>query len=63
MKCDSVAKCTCTYDCPRHGKCCECIAHHNERGEFVGCQFSKDGEAKYDRSYANLVADRTGRRG
>ena len=20
--------CPCTKDCPRHGKCCECVAHH-----------------------------------
>ena len=24
--------CPCPKDCPRHGKCCECVAHHKEHG-------------------------------
>ena len=24
--------CPCTKDCPRHGKCCECVAHHKAHG-------------------------------
>lgn len=26
--------CPCTKEgCPRHGKCCECVAHHKEHGK------------------------------
>lgn len=25
--------CPCTKDCPCHGKCCECVAHHKEHGK------------------------------
>ena len=24
--------CPCTKDCPRHGKCCECVKHHKDAG-------------------------------
>ena len=24
--------CPCTKDCPRHGKCCECVKHHKAAG-------------------------------
>lgn len=24
--------CPCTKDCPRHGKCCACVAHHKAAG-------------------------------
>ena len=30
--------CTCkTVNCVRHGKCCECINHHREKGSLVAC--------------------------
>ncbi len=30
--------CTCTnIECPRHGKCCECINFHLEKGTPVSC--------------------------
>lgn len=33
------AKCTCpNTDCPRHGKCCECVNfHRDERQNFPMC--------------------------
>jgi hypothetical protein len=51
-------KCACTASCPRHGKCCECVVHHRSQGQFPGCFFSTEGEAKHDRSWATLVGDR-----
>jgi len=51
-------KCPCTYPCERYGKCCECVAHHLKRGNFPACFFSKDTEAKYDRSFEALKQDR-----
>ena len=51
-------ECNCTYDCPRHGKCCECIAHHIKNDEFPACVFSEKGEKAYDRSFNALVRDR-----
>mgnify|MGYP007027370742 FL=1 len=30
--------CTCKMvNCVRHGKCCECINHHREKGSLVAC--------------------------
>lgn len=59
MKCDNTRPCTCTYDCPRHGKCCACVAHHRDNNEGLpGCFFSVEGEATYDRSVEALVSDR-----
>ena len=55
MKCDnqnqSIAACTCTYPCPRRGKCCECVEYHRSKNQLPGCFFSKEAEATYDRSY------------
>ena len=51
-------KCPCTYNCPKHGKCCECLANHVPNGQFPACFFSKEGEAAYDRSFARLLKDR-----
>ncbi len=57
--CDNTRPCACTYNCPRHGKCCECVAHHRDHGEGVpGCFFSPEAEATYDRSIEALARDR-----
>ena len=29
--------CPCTSDCVRHGKCCECVAHHAGKGNLPAC--------------------------
>ncbi|MBW2977698.1 hypothetical protein KY331_02530 [Candidatus Woesearchaeota archaeon] len=54
MECkqEKIAKeCTCTYpDCPRKGKCCECVKHHREKRELPACFFPSDVEKNYDRS-------------
>ncbi len=51
-------KCTCTYACDKHGKCCECVAYHKRKNEFPGCFFTEKAEKSYDRSWAALVKDR-----
>ncbi|MEJ5307871.1 MAG: DUF6485 family protein [candidate division WOR-3 bacterium] len=59
LKCNNTNECLCTYPgCPRHGKCCECVAYHRQHNEFPGCFFSKEGEKSYDRSFENLIKDR-----
>ena len=50
--------CTCTGICGRRGKCCECVAYHLKVGGFPACFFSKEAEAKHDRSFEALVRDR-----
>jgi len=62
MSCESnkSMKCNCTYPCPRHGKCCDCIAYHSRGGEFPACFFSAAGERTYDRSLDALIRDRKG---
>ncbi|MDR1093081.1 MAG: hypothetical protein LBL66_02920 [Clostridiales bacterium] len=49
--------CPCTYHCPRHGKCCECIVHHRDAKSFPACYFSTENEARYDRSFEALKRD------
>ncbi len=57
--CTQRETCPCTVDCPRHGKCCECVAHHRDHeGGIPGCFFSKEGEALWDRSFEALCKDR-----
>jgi len=51
-------ECNCTYSCPRHGKCCECVAHHSKAGDFPACFFSAEAEKTYDRSLGALLRDR-----
>lgn len=60
MACEhnNTIKCNCTYPCPRHGKCCECVAYHLRGGEFPACFFSKQAEASYDRGLSRLIKDR-----
>ena len=58
MTCDNINDCSCTsVNCPRHGKCCECVVHHRKKGEVPGCFFSHAGEKTYDRSIAFLYKD------
>ncbi len=60
MPCDhnKAIKCNCTYSCPRHGKCCECVAYHLRAKEFPACFFSPEMEKTYYRSLAALMRDR-----
>jgi len=51
-------KCPCTYPCNKNGKCCECVAYHLRSGGFPACFFSKEAEARYDRSFEALKRDR-----
>lgn len=30
-------ECPCPKECPRHGKCCACVAHHREHGKLPNC--------------------------
>lgn len=61
--CENTRPCPCTYPCPRHGKCCECVAHHRDReGGVPGCFFTKEGEATYDRSIPALWRDYSNRK-
>ena len=50
-------ECNCTYKCPRHGKCCECVAYHRKSG-FPACFFSASAEKTYNRSLQMLIHDR-----
>ena len=57
--CDNPRPCP----CPRHGKCCECVAYHRDKeGGVPGCFFSKEGEATWDRSIDALYRDHKNRK-
>lgn len=54
----TVIKIEISQNCPRHGKCCTCVAYHRDHNEGVpGCFFSKEAEATYDRSIKALAKD------
>lgn len=59
MTCTNEHDCPCTFNCAKHGRCCDCIAHHNSKGQFPACMFSKEAEKEGDRSLARLIADRS----
>ena len=50
--------CNCTAECPRHGKCCECIEHHRAQGQLPACYFSEEAEKTYDRSIEMYLKSR-----
>lgn len=36
--CLNTLPCTCpNTKCPRHGRCCECVAHHRAMGKTPNC--------------------------
>ncbi|ADK84293.1 conserved hypothetical protein [Desulfarculus baarsii DSM 2075] len=54
----NLAQCTCSYgSCDKTGLCCQCVSYHRKAGQIPGCFFSAEGEASYDRSYANFCRD------
>lgn len=53
----NTAACTCTYDCERRGKCCECVAYHRGMKQVPGCFFSREAEKTYDRSIRRFLED------
>ncbi|MDO4971456.1 MAG: hypothetical protein Q4E41_05100 [Bacteroidales bacterium] len=34
---DQFFECNCPKECPRHGKCCACVANHHSRGSLPFC--------------------------
>lgn len=58
MDCNSNIKCNCTYySCPRHKKCCDCIAYHRMSNQLPACYFDENAEKTYNRSieYFNKI--------
>ena len=48
------SSCTCTYDCHRRVKCCECLEYHLSMNQLPGCVFAKisnDAEGTYNRYF------------
>ena len=41
--------CTCPKECPRHGKCCACVAHHSKIGKLPHCLREQEGYLFYDK--------------
>lgn len=36
--CNNTQPCTCSdKNCPRNGKCCECVAYHKRSGDLPVC--------------------------
>ncbi len=53
----NAARCNCTYPgCPRHARCCDCLAYHRGMGELPACYFTPEQERTYDRSIAYFVS-------
>ncbi|WP_051294898.1 DUF6485 family protein [Maridesulfovibrio bastinii] len=52
--------CPCTnLRCPKHGVCCECIAHHKNKDQLPACYFTAEQEKTYDRSIDYFIKCRT----
>ena len=53
---ENLARCPCTWpDCPRKGRCCECLHHHLESRELPACAFPPEVERSYDRSFERFA--------
>ena len=55
--CDNKRPCPCTYACPRHGKCCECVAHHRDHDEGVPACFSPRKRKRHTTGALRLCAE------
>lgn len=58
MDCNAKITCNCTYySCPRHSKCCDCIAYHRKMNQLPACYFDEESEKTYNRSinYFNSI--------
>jgi len=56
---ENLKDCPCTYpNCPRKGKCCECIKYHLANNELPACCFSKEAEKTFDRSFRKFTEDK-----
>ncbi len=51
----NLERCNCTYQCPRKGICCECLAYHRSMNQLPACFFDKDAENTYDRSVEHFI--------
>ncbi len=50
--------CSCTYNCSRRGKCCDCISYHLKYNQLPGYVFAKispDAEMTYNRDFEYFV--------
>lgn len=57
--CSNSRQCACTYPgCPRHGRCCACLAYHLASRQLPACCFPPEVEKTYDRSFAKFIAAR-----
>ena len=55
-ECANRLPCTCSYPgCPRHGKCCDCLAYHLKMQQLPACCFPPAVEKTYDRSFRKFV--------
>jgi hypothetical protein len=54
----NLENCPCSHpDCPRKGMCCDCVDHHQKKGEIPACFFpaEKEAETMNDRSVKNFI--------
>ncbi|MCL1815896.1 MAG: DUF6485 family protein [Treponema sp.] len=50
------SRCPCTFNCGKHGICCDCLEYHRSSGELPACYFPKDAEKSGNRSIANFIS-------
>jgi len=51
----NIDRCTCSYDCPTKGTCCDCLHKHLGAKQLPGCCFPPEAEKTYDRSFENFA--------
>jgi len=53
---ENLARCPCTWpDCPRKGRCCECLENHLAKHQLPACAFPLEVERTYDRSFERFA--------
>jgi len=52
---ENLTHCTCTYNCGRRGRCCECLQHHLEHQQLPACCFPPEIGQSGERSIAKFV--------
>lgn len=59
MNCSNQLPCACTYPgCPRHGKCCECVAYHRDHGGRGAGMFLPKKGKRFGNATCDAVLDK-----
>ena len=59
MNCTNENECACPkVECPRHGKCCDCVVRHRDNDSLPFCMFPDSNGDRSVRGYYEMLKKR-----